>query len=325
MSDRKLSGIKIGPSFRPPKVQIPSDTNKISVAKGHDSYSVDLTDFRNRIGRLYKNHSLEVKNISGTIKQDYEILVEHVKNLKDTDAYQKLFEEVKKLFGQLDTAKIKKGTIGSYCAGCILAKDKSCPIVCEDSMPLPKENGWQFCSHRILWLKFENGKYIFSELNSAKTDAAVIYVQHPQVYGFTYDEKAKLRSMGLLKAQIIHAPLSNGEFREIIPEFTEIDKLPNRDGGQPVAPVPKSPPKAVLPVSAAQPVGVSVLPNAAPSGTQKAVSPQPVPVAVSPVVQLASPRKDVTGQPATNTTLWIFILILLLILVVAIAVHMYYV
>lgn len=206
---------------------------KLVVLKGETEKTVDLTELRKRLKRLRMHQSSNVNKLPPQIKEDYEVMKNHVSVLYETKEYKTLYDEVKNTFSDLKVENLKLGTVGAYFAGCLIPLengDKSCSALCNGSMPRPKSrDGWSFCNYPVVWASFKNGKYEFTVLNSQPGKDCVVYMESPQIYGFDNEEKNHLRSLGYERIQMIHAPLdSNLEYKNINSEFIELNRLPNR-------------------------------------------------------------------------------------------------
>jgi len=281
----------------------------LSVTKGSGTESVDLTDLRLRIKRLRQNSDVEIKKLSGKLKEDYEVLKSHVGLLYDTEEYKILFEEVKKVFSNLKD--LKPNTIGAYCAGCLENKGK-CTVICNGAMPMPKtENGWEFCNYPVVWAIFQNGNYKFSSMNKNGGTNCVIYMESAETYGFSLEEKKSLKELGFVNAQLFHAPLDGKEYKIISKDFVSIDSLPVRTKNSVPFRVP-SPPKSptgpvVAPTGVKSPLGQSgpstsivVPPPSVPPTipAHPSASLGTVPVAMTPAQQIA--QKEEQKKMAEN-------------------------
>jgi len=285
----KRSGIKITSTDK-----VKHDT--LSVTKGSNTETVDLTDLRLRIKRLRQNHESEIKKLSGKLKEDFEVLKSHVGLLYDTEEYKVLFEEVKKVFS--DLKNLKPNTVGAYCAGC-LNQGKGCTLICNGAMPVPKtENGWEFCNYPIIWAIFQNGNYKFSSMNKNGGTNCVIYMESPETLGFSQEEKNQLKNLGFVNAQLFHAPLDGKEYKIVSKDFVPIDTLPLR-GKNSIPFVVPSPPKqkspVVPPVSGGAgkgiptpPAGTAVPPQVPPPSASLTT----VPVAMSSAQQIAQKEEQ---------------------------------
>src|SRR5689334_2458899 len=127
MLSRNRSTFKLGSYVTSSSGNI-SAPERIVVTKGGIIKTIDLTDLRSRIKRLRQNHNLEVKSLTGKLADDYNTLLSHITLLYDTNEYNTLFKEVKKVFE--DVKDPNPGTIGAYCAGCLNHPEKkACSVI----------------------------------------------------------------------------------------------------------------------------------------------------------------------------------------------------
>lgn len=230
--NRKRSGIKLGSYLdkKDSKTLVRNFGEKIIVTKGENVSFVDLTDLRNRLKRLRANHSKVVKGLTGQILDDYTTLVSHVSLLYDTEEYTYLYKEVKKVFE--DLKDFKAGTIGAYCAGCLMTNPlKGCSVICSTSLPRPKsEEGWACIEHPIFWAKFDGNKYVITRVNEIMGKSeGIIYMETSNIYGFSEEEKNFLKKLGLSKVSLTHYSEEGKELKELIPGFINVDALPVRN------------------------------------------------------------------------------------------------
>ena len=305
----KRSAIK----FQVTRELVASDDTLV-VMKGSKTKSVDLNDLRQRLKRLKQVSGQLTGKLTGQLKEDFDTLKGYVSTLYENPEYKVMFEEVKKQFIDLKNPKV--GTVGAYFAGCLITTEKGCSLLCNGAMPKPRsENGFEFCNYPVVWATFKNGKYDFTVMNRNGGKDCVIYMESPQAYGFSNDEKKQLRGLGFVKAQMIHAPLDGkSDYKHISQEFIDLERLPGR-GLTPIAVTPVASPVA-------SPVNKNMekhhtsngLPLV-PQGQQPLVgSPvhQPVPV---PVQQPMSPLKPNALNQRSNTSYYLWLMLFLAILI----------
>lgn len=233
MSSKRRTGFKFG-QYLTEKTDtvITMDSQRIVVSKGDVTKTIDLSDLRELLKRLKTNKNLQVSKISGSIKEDYKTLVSHVTVLYDTDEYKVLFDEVKNIFNDVNEKNIKPGTIGAYCAGCILNADKGCSVLCNGALPKPKtEDSLEYCDYPVIWAKYENGKYTFTGMNKSPKNEVMIYLEATSPFAFSQEEKQELKRLGFSKVKLVHSPMDGNTHKEITGEFIEIDKLELRVPG----------------------------------------------------------------------------------------------
>lgn len=286
----KRSAIKI-------KSPINNIHEKFVVVKGENKKTVDLTDLRNRIKRLKLASHIEIRKIGGQTKEDFELLKSHIGLLYDTPEYKILFEEVKKVFGDLKEANLKPNTVGAYCAGCILTNpERGCTTICNGAMPRPRtENGWEFCNYPVIWATFESGKYKFTNMNNKKGEKeCVIYMEAPQTFGFSQEEKNYLKGLGIVNVQLIHAPLDGREYKEISKDFIDLDKLPVRQPTPVPTPIPE------IKKSQKSPISEKTVQNPVQAKPQSPIQAQIQANAQIPPVQQPPVQQPPVQQPTQN-------------------------
>jgi hypothetical protein len=289
--------------------------DRIVVSKGGVVKTIDLSDLRNRIKRLRQNYNLEVRNLTGKLADDYSTLLAHVTLLYDTNEYNVLYNEIKKIFG--DVVDPADGTIGAYCAKCLNVDGRSCSVICSGvsaASPIPKpksENGLQFCENSVLWASFVDGGYKFTDMNQKENKKdTVIYLESPVIHGINQEERNYLKSLGVERVQLIHIPPDGKEYREINNGFLELEKLPPRNAiVTPKNTEPKQVSKETTPV------------EAKPEKIIPIINGQPVPVVPTNTVkaverEVLKTRETTPGSTSKNL---IFFLVLIAVIVLILA------
>jgi len=228
------SGIRLGSYLTKNRASAKINGNIIVVTKGDIVKNIDLSELQALLNRLKNNRALHVQKLNGKNKEDYETLLSHVNMLYNTDEYKVLYDEVSKVFSDIPERQLRPGTVGAYCAGCILKNpEKGCSILCNGSLPRPKNTeGLKYCDYPAFWASFDKGKYEFKGLNKHNKNEAIIYLESPMPYALSHAEKANLANLGITKVKLVHSPIGE-EYKELSTEFLDLNSIETRSvGGQ---------------------------------------------------------------------------------------------
>ena len=202
------------------------DVSDEIVEKGHKNVlQVDLEKFEEICKKFKDNQDMKIKNLTGTYKEDFDLVVNYVHLLYGTSYYTALFEKVKKHF---KNASGKAGTVGGYFSGCLKSKD-GCSLSCAGSMPLPKdEEGWSQCDKAVIMAERSGENYSFSIVKPGNSEEdmnpAYVFVES-DFEGFNQHEKENLKSMGCKKVKLIGYS-SDMNYSEL--ETSSVEKLKTR-------------------------------------------------------------------------------------------------
>src|SRR5437016_1811406 len=130
MSNRRRSGFSPFTDATP----IGRQVGPIYEPKGHKEIKIDLDQIRSVLKYLRNHQDQPIRSLQGEIQEKFHYLMNNMTLLYDTDHYSALFDEVKRVFGDLDNPT--PGTIGGFCGGCI--NGSPCSPACITSMPQPK-------------------------------------------------------------------------------------------------------------------------------------------------------------------------------------------
>ena len=209
-----------------------------SVEKGHKNVvKVDLGKFDEICKKFREKLDLKIKNLSGSDKDDFELVISYVKMLYGTSYYNEFFDRVRKNFKNVPG--VKPGTVGGYFAGCLSSKnskEKGCSINCVGSMPLPKdEEGWSFCDKAAILAEKSRNGYIFSVVKPADDETemnpAYVFVESSSLNefdGFSESEKDYLRNLGCEKVKLVGYKSSGSSYSELYEEPKPLKEVKSR-------------------------------------------------------------------------------------------------
>lgn len=180
------------------------------VQKGkHRALKFDPKEVDNVLGNMKKHSDYSIRDLSGDLKRQYDMIVRLVDLLYESDGYVHLYNLVKKHFGEIDNAK--PGTLCAYFAGCLINSNQgggSCDVLCAGSLPLPRNLAKGKCGETVILCTYDgkNRKYHFKILSAGnRKPEAIIYMDsgNPDTFrGFTKHEKDKLKGMGIKKVSV---------------------------------------------------------------------------------------------------------------------------
>lgn len=210
--------------------------DKILISEGGGKYSVDLNMVKERLTRLKENYEMNINDLDGILRQDYLEMVNYIKTLYETNVYNVLFDEIKKVFGELKN--VNPGTVGNYFTGCLIKNNlpeeiKSCSLNCITSVPLPKQlnSVVNKCNYFVIWCIRDEKQIKLIPLNDPKPEA-IVYVNHnnPMDFkGFSEMEKEAFKSGKVERINVIGYNENNGDYIELLGGFVSIEEIPVDD------------------------------------------------------------------------------------------------
>ena len=214
------------------------------VEKGHKNMlNVDLVKFEESCKKFREKKDLKIRKLTGSDKEDFNLMVSYVHLLYGTTYYNQLYDRVKKHFKNVGS--VKPGTVGAYFAGCLTTvsshSDSSeglisgCSISCAGSMPLPQdEEGWSFCDKSVILGEKDTNGYSFSFIKPANSpedlDPAYLFVESSSLHdftGFSREEKDYLRDLGCKKVKLIGYK-SDSTYSELYQDSKSIEEIKHR-------------------------------------------------------------------------------------------------
>lgn len=178
-----------------------------------DIEKVDIEDLNKKLKHLKENADHKIRNLSGSLKSDFESLAQYVSWMYNTEGYDAFYKEIVKHFG--DRHDYQPGTIGAYCGGCLDVKSKGisrgCNVVCAGSIPPPYEDpNFEFCEYLVIWAVHNGKSFDFTTLNEVEVKSAryaIVFVENKTIEdfpGFTDAEKKILEQNGIEEVRLIY-------------------------------------------------------------------------------------------------------------------------
>lgn len=185
------------------------------VAKGQTKvFKLDLGKFSRLCKKFKDMEGVYIRNLKGSNKEDFNLVVSLIHLFYGTNYYKKLFRKVEKYFGNLH--QVTPGTIGGYFGGCLAESSYSednpgCSVSCAGSIPRPKdEEGWSFCDKAVILAEEERDTYKFTLLKEPEDDSDMspcyLFVRALDLHefkGFSSKEMDKLNNLGCTNVHLI--------------------------------------------------------------------------------------------------------------------------
>lgn len=200
---------------------------------------INIDDLRTKLSHLKNNAHVQIRKLSGKLKEDFDSLAQYVAWIYNTESYPILYTEIQSYFH--DTDKYQPGTIGAYCGGCLVKRKdglltRGCTVICAGSIPPPyNDPDWDFCSDLVIWAVYNGDNYDFTTLNEIEgenDDKAIIFIEQDCIEsfpGFSDAEKKTLKDHGLNNIRIVHYnPGSDPMYTEVSTGFINLDQIKAR-------------------------------------------------------------------------------------------------
>lgn len=219
-----------------------SETNEkfdeIVTKGGKKVFKVDIGHFDKLCKRFRKNCDIKIKDLRGREREDFNLMVSYVHLLYGTSYYNHFYTKVEKYFGDLD--HVIPGTVGGYFGGCLVSTSfddqPGCSAVCAGSVPRPKgEEGWSFCDKAVIFAEYNKKGYSFTLLKEPERDEDMdpcyLFVEHTDLHdfrGFSKDEKAVLKNMGVNEVYLIGCDEKGTEYVDLYDEPRHVTDIKHR-------------------------------------------------------------------------------------------------
>ena len=178
-----------------------------------DIEKVDMDDLNKKLKHLKENADIKIRNLSGSLKSDFESLAQYVSWMYNTEGYDAFYKEIVKHFG--DRHDYQPGSVGAYCGGCLNVKSKGisrgCNVVCAGSIPPPYEDSnFEFCEYLVIWAVHNGSSFDFTTLNEVEGKGgrhAIVFVENKTIEefpGFSDDEKKILEENGVEEVRLVY-------------------------------------------------------------------------------------------------------------------------
>lgn len=187
------------------------------------------------IERLKDSEYMPLKKLRGTLKTDFDTIIQYIGLVRNTNSYGLLLDLINDQFAKETPSDLTPGTIGAYFRGSNL-NIKFDPVECSalgaGAMPKDEED-WKECKNTVILASRTGSGYDFSLLKSgADASHAYIHVNHDNYEdfkGFSSDEKKKLRKYGV-EYVYLHGYGSNdaSQQKDLIGSAKHIDELKHR-------------------------------------------------------------------------------------------------
>ncbi len=212
--------------------------DEIVTKGGKKVFKVDIGHF-DKLCRKFKDKcDVRIKNLNGSDKEDFKLMVSYVRLLYGTNYYEHLHKKVERYFGDLD--RVRPGTVGGYFGGCLASTSfdnhPGCAVSCAGSVPRPKdEEGWSFCDKAVIFADREKDGYKFSVLKEPEyddeLDPCYIFVEHTDLHdfeGFSREEKDELLRMGVDNLYLIGCDSNGTEYINLYDEVCQLKDVKHR-------------------------------------------------------------------------------------------------
>jgi hypothetical protein len=222
---------------------------------------LDRSSFDILLKNLYQIKDTKISELKGEQKSWFDSLVNFVKILYGTPYFQKLYQKITEVFGNIQ--EIKPGTVSGYILGSILSRSfykKYSPNSNDDTWvcspfslnALPTLNQPE-CRYFVITLEPDiTGRkgYNLVMNKSSNEDKAIIFTMS-NFSGLTSEDKTKLKNYGITHVKVFK--IGPKDFFDIIGNWTHIDTIPTfgsshvskNTGGNVAGGITPSPTKAV--------------------------------------------------------------------------------
>ncbi len=205
---------------------------------------INIDDLRRKLAHLKENSHVQIRKLSGKLREDFDSLAQYVAWIYNTESYPLLYSEIQSYFCESDT--YQPGTVGAYCGGCLVKRKDSlltrgCTVICAGSIPPPYDDpDWDFCSDLVIWAVYNGESHDFTTLNEIedeRDDKAIIFIEQDSMEsfpGFSDAEKKILKDHGLNQVRLVHYnPESDPMYKEVSGGFVSIDQIKSRQASLP--------------------------------------------------------------------------------------------
>lgn len=210
--------------------------DEIVTKGGKKVFKVDIGHFDNLCQKFRSKCDVPIKNLTGSDKEDFKLMVSYVRLLYGTNYYENLHNRVVKYFGNLD--RVRPGTVGGYFGGCLVPTSfqtqPGCSAVCAGSVPRPKDDeGWSFCDKSVIFADKTTGGYKFTVLKEFEEDdeSCYLFVEHTTLHdfeGFSRKEKEELRRLGANEVYLIGCNGNGTEYVHLYEDCINVNDIKHR-------------------------------------------------------------------------------------------------
>lgn len=200
---------------------------------------INIDDLRKKLAHLKDNAHVQIRKLSGKLREDFDSLAQYVAWIYNTESYPLLYTEIQNYFREDNT--YQPGTVGAYCGGCLVKKKdglltRGCTVICAGSIPPPYDDpDWDFCADLVIWAVYNGESYDFTTLNEIEDesdDKAIIFIEQDSIDsfpGFSDAEKRTLKEHGLNQVRLVnYDPERDPMYKEVSGGFISIDQVKTR-------------------------------------------------------------------------------------------------
>jgi hypothetical protein len=215
-------------------------TELSNTSKGRNNSSdvdFNIDDVKKSVTNLRKNADVSVNQVSGRLKDDYNLITKFETMLYETNSFDLLQKMIDDQFDNLET--VIPGTIGAHFVGCNIDTSFSdtnpgCSAICAGSMPR-KDKFWQSCNNSVIMAKNNNYGFDFDHLSVGRDKShAHIFINYDTLEdfpGFTKEEKLKLSKMGIQYVYLHSHKNNDYNYDQLTDSAVHISTLKTRNGG----------------------------------------------------------------------------------------------
>lgn len=194
-----------------------------------DDIVVNKAELIDIITRLRESEYTPIKRLSGSLKQDFELLSKYISHTQPTNTYSMLKELIDRYF--YDVNPVIPGTIGAYFCGSNLDVNMDlheCSAIGANAVPRDSSN-WSSCPQSIILADHSGHGYEFTRLHEGEDKShTYIYVNrdsYDDFEGFSNDEKKKLKKLGVDFVNLYGYGDDSTQYQDLVGSAIHIDQV----------------------------------------------------------------------------------------------------